>query len=497
LSRFDAPVIIGTGPSGIACAYALIERGIRPVMIDGGNVAGAVLSAQPSEWIGTADAMPGDLIDFRSNPAEKTWFGSSFATEGHPGSRITYDSGVVARQSNAVGGLSRIWGGTFAFFRELDRWPDHTRPDEEDLSAVRELVPHALTDFSDREQIDDTEGVVAGSAASARVMRAFCAAHGDAWDVEHATVAIDTRRGSPSRCSLDGTCLDGCAADAIWYAGDQLRRWVAEGRVTHISGRAVDSVAETKESVRLVLSDGHGSETITAPRVYVAAGGIGTGALLVRSGLRDQVILHDTATAFAGVLDLRSSSTAERRHHGLSQWWARSSDGGFLAQMYPPDPGNARRLAARLPALSRRPGAVAWCARRLHPVVAYIGSENSDTIRIAMAGGAARVHAHHSLESKHSMRARLRSFSRALLRSRSLLPVFAAELSTPGTGYHFGSSLPHGTETDWLGRLAGLRRIYIVDSSVLPSLEIGSITPTVMANAVRIGRHSAADAMAT
>ena len=63
----------------------------------------------------------------------------------------------------------------------------------------------------------------------------------------------------------------------------------------------------------------------------------------------------------------------------------------------------------------------------------------------------------------------------------------------PGRGFHVGGSFPmvagdpQGFESDTLGRVAGLKRVHVVDASVLPSIAATTITFTVMANAHRIG----------
>jgi hypothetical protein len=491
MNAVEVPLIVGTGPSGVACAQALIDRGIRPVMVDGGIVA-TERGREAAGEFGSHGSVD-DAGRIRSDPGAKLWFGSGFATQQHPGARIDYDAEVVARASFATGGLSRIWGGTFSFFRDFETWPTGARPSQSDLQAVGRLVPSSVTDLSEPPGPGRGPGSIRGSGASARVMRAFQGVARNEWDVVEATVAIDTREGSPAKCILRDTCLDGCPVDAIWYAGDQVRKWIADGSVTYLGGQVVDAVSEADDLVRLALTDGTSTQTVTAPRVYLAAGGIATGAVLVRSGLRREIVLKDTATAFAGVLELARSGVEEVPHHGLSQWWARSVDGEFLAQWYPPSPANVDRLAARLPWLFRQPRLLAGVSGRLHPLVAYVGGGVPDRLRITMSGDAVRVSALRSEEAARLLRARLRALARRLLRTGCLLPVFATEFSAPGTGYHFGASLPHGSGTDEVGRPSGLRRIHIVDSTVLPGLEVGSITPTVMANAFRIARQSSAE----
>ena len=65
-----------------------------------------------------------------------------------------------------------------------------------------------------------------------------------------------------------------------------------------------------------------------------------------------------------------------------------------------------------------------------------------------------------------------------------------SKLSKSGGGSHIGSSFPMGAKSDTLGRPLGLKRIHLVDSSVLPSIAAQTITLTAMANAYRIGAIS-------
>jgi choline dehydrogenase-like flavoprotein len=85
---------------------------------------------------------------------------------------------------------------------------------------------------------------------------------------------------------------------------------------------------------------------------------------------------------------------------------------------------------------------------------------------------------------------------RVALRLLSLTSSFRAvptppKLDPPGGGNHTGGSFPMsespaGFQSDIWGRVAGLRRVHVVDSSVLPSLPGSTISLTIMANAHRI-----------
>ena len=78
-------------------------------------------------------------------------------------------------------------------------------------------------------------------------------------------------------------------------------------------------------------------------------------------------------------------------------------------------------------------------------------------------------------------------------RDLGLLPVSPfMRVTAPGRGFHSGGTFPMRDtpgelESDLLGRPHGLRRVHVVDATVLPSVPATTITLSVMANAHRIG----------
>jgi choline dehydrogenase-like flavoprotein len=73
------------------------------------------------------------------------------------------------------------------------------------------------------------------------------------------------------------------------------------------------------------------------------------------------------------------------------------------------------------------------------------------------------------------------------------VPFYRGE-KLPGCGNHFGGSFPMsnnpaGLQTDILGRINGLDKVHIADSSIFPSISATTISLSVMANAHRIASH--------
>ena len=70
------------------------------------------------------------------------------------------------------------------------------------------------------------------------------------------------------------------------------------------------------------------------------------------------------------------------------------------------------------------------------------------------------------------------------------LNIFKKHLKN-GQSYHFGGQFkmnnqPKANSSDSLGRVGNLKRSFVIDSSVLPIVNTGPITYSVMANSLRI-----------
>ena len=128
--------------------------------------------------------------------------------------------------------------------------------------------------------------------------------------------------------------------------------------------------------------------------------------------------------------------------------------------------------------------------RHVHPIIAYQSQEDSSSILVNKNREIVQVSGVNTKNSIKSFKKKLKDFSVFMRKSGLIIPISLTSFSQPGAGYHFGSSFAHGAETDNLGRLHNLKKVFIVDSSVLPNLEVGSITPTVMVNAARIVRSA-------
>ena len=462
-------LILGSGPSGVAVANYLISNGIRPTIVDGGVEAGNV-----------------NLSNSQPNHSDKTWFGSAMSYYQPPSSNLFYENNVDARASFARGGFSRVWGATFDFINDYSDWPTEMIPTKEDIDSVKSLVPHGTTSWSVHNNINELEGSARSYDFFSRVLKRSAQA---GWIVRPSTIAIDNSPLSNHRCSACKQCLVGCPNDSIWFAGDVLTVWDSLDLIDYRPGFIVKQIEEGDQVVVHMTDSENKWQKIHAEKVFLATGATSTAAIVVQSKLQKEVIIRDTSTALGAVFQLRSRpSLVDEGHHSMSQWWIHSPR--LLAQMLPPTEDLISIMVKRL----RLPKFFYWILRmvimRVHPVVAYLPMKNSGYIRVRLINEITNISGHSGGSSpRSSFKEELSQLSKLFLKSGYLMHRFMYQFKAPGGGYHHGSSFPQGSLSDHVGRPKFFRSVHIVDSSVLPSLPLGSITPTVMANAVRIVRR--------
>lgn len=472
-------VVIGSGPSAVGAIAALIEMGVKPLVLEAGNLyQGGLLTRKNLN----DQNLP---LNYNKLSAEnKTWFGSQEPYRKNFEERIIFSEGVNPRSSNFVGGYSRVWGATFKFWDLDDRWPHEFRPTETDYLAIKELVPNTKNPIEKA-----SKHIVFRAPGEFQNLYQKLSKQPRNWKIEPSVLAVQTLPTRKNACLNSGTCLTGCPNDAIWYAGDQIFKWFKARKIELITNTEVYKIQNSESGHVRVVCRTINKQNVNyiAKKVFVAAGALGTAEIALNSGIVDHVEFQDTATIFTAALSLRKG---KHQGHKLSQIWISSKTGTpFLAQLYPPDINNASRLQEKLKSFPFPRLLAKSLISRTLPVIAYIDPSHSQRLRLERSGNTISA----SLVNKTSSAlvfAKLFSLNRLLARNGIFIPLIGTEISTAGSGHHFGCSFPIGNSSDGTGQIKGWRNIHVIDSSVLPYMQVGSVTPTVMANAHRIARES-------
>jgi len=461
----DRHIVIGSGPSSVAICAVLIKNKIKPLVID------AAIDLSTGEETS---------FEFENN---KTWFGSALQYKKHELSRVVFEPGLLFRANYTKGGFSRVWGATFSFFTDYSKWPADCVPSSNDFDLVEKLLKPATTVFENYPSVKSLRG----DARSGRLLR--LAQKRLSYESNESKLAVESDRNQHNYCIYSGKCLTGCPQDAIWFAGSQIDSWRAEGKLDYISGMYVlKIVSSSKIQVVCSCCESRNPFELDAKRVFVCSGAIASTEIAMNSGMLQKTEIQDTATVFMGGIAVKKQKTALQKSHTLSQWKIKDSKLKFSAQIYSPHSSNLERLSRYLPKSIRKIRVLEALNSRLHPVIFYFNSQDSEHINITKTNSAISISAERSLIKRLKLLFSVVQFSVQLLKIGLIIPVPFVKLSPPGSGFHSGGSLAHGRITDSLGRFSSFDCVHFVDAASLPSIEVGSITPTIMANACRIAR---------
>ena len=496
-------VVIGSGPAGVSVATALLARGRPVVVLDGGRDLPAdaearrsALAATPPEGWSKAQRNAWQAGQFDAAGAEVRRFGTGYAMEPAEATFAEAD-GLALRASLAVGGLSNVWGSAMLPYRQEDMtgWP---------ISAT-DLAPHyaAVMDFVPMAGVEDALAPLFPALPMAGRSPILPGPQARAVLARHRPSARFrmglARQAVASGCKGCGMCLHGCPWRLIWSARDQVARLRQQGVLDHLPGAPVVSIVESGSDAVVYRADG---TAIRGARVYLAAGVLGSAAILLRSlpGMRE-LTMADSAQGFLPTIQTVRTDGAPDRvpFHTLPQIFAELTDPAVSphtvhAQLYGWNEYYERDLRANHGRKIPFSGPI-WraLARRLVVAQIFLHSTHSAQVRLGLAeDGRLQAEVRPNPQTLDHLKAAAAAMGRQL-RLSGLQPLtFALRPGAVGSGFHAGSTLPMAVaagagQSDLLGRPAGWRRLHVVDSSILPAIPATTITLAVMANAHRIG----------
>ena len=515
-------IVIGSGPAGVSCAQALLAQGRRVLMLDGGarlepeNAAklAQLSETPPATWKGNATAWmrEGMQAAVEGIPLKLT-YGSDYPFRAMPGAPLIVGEGINTKFSLGKGGLSTVWGTSVLPFRQHDMhgWPVTADDLAPHYSALLGFMPVAQASDA-LEEILPTYGPGVPMPLSAQATALLKTLESNASGLRKRGVLFGRSRLAINAAGVDakgpcvrcGLCMYGCPYQLLYSTGHTVDRMIANPNFEYAPGHVVQRIEESLAGVRLHTTTNSGAlQVIQGERAFVGAGVLATTALMLRSlDAYDQpVTLRESHYFLLPMLRLAAVPGFQRGDlHALAQLFIEIMDETITPdtihlQTYTYNDLFEEPIAHKLGAASK---VFPWQAflSRLFLFQGFMHSDVSPTTAAHLersgTSDVLKLAATLKPETKVILNKLVAKLTR-LFPQTGLLPLLPLmREGEPGRGFHTGSSFPMsaeptGFESDLLGRPAGLSRIHVVDSSVLPSIPATTITFTVMANAHRIG----------
>jgi choline dehydrogenase-like flavoprotein len=519
--------VIGSGPSGVACARALADSGRPVTILDAGHVLEAERESARSQLarqdrydaIAREKTLGPGVVSEQGAVPRKLAFGSDYPYRKAPGAaNVAQSAGLCVEGSYACGGLSNVWGGAILPYRQSDiaDWPISAEELQPFYARVAKFLPVAA-EPDDLEHLfplpSDHSASLRCGAQSERFRRALddnrarLNGAGVYFGASRLAVEAQGARGQ-APCIYCGQCLHGCPRELIYTSRRGLSDLCSRGGVVYRSGVVVKSMEERVDGVIIhaIAFDGTPCR-FEAKRVFLAAGPLHSTEILLRSlrlydhtvYLRDSQYFLFPLLQFAGVKDIRAE-----RQHTLAQTFMEVMDTGLgdktiHLQIYGYNDHISRLLDEKLGRFRRFCPSDALLGRLLL-VQGYLHSSLSARIATTLhscgKSDELRLTRVENPQTKPKILRLLAKLARLSWPMRAFPVAPLLRIAEAGRGFHFGGSFPmaHAPgpgQTDLLGRPFGLQRLHVVDATIFPSIAATTITYTAMANAYRIGAGAA------
>jgi len=498
--------VIGSGPSGAIAAKNLIDSGVTVHMLDVG------IGLKNQDHIKQCALFPDEE---KGLMPKKSLFGDYYPyargdyLRGHVTDNISFDT------SHSRGGLSNVWGATVGlpYPKDLEEWPIDIEEFNNDISYVFDFIEVASSvDLIDSlypykyigkdfiYQGDQTQYILnrVNNNKEALLKRKIY--------VGKSKLAVKSNQSINNRCVLCYGCLSGCRSNSIFSSKSIIDDLIKNSHFKYRPNTLVKSFCENDNSIEIKYQDLENTQEYSASYDYLilAAGCFDTLKILNKSSYlpENKAQIKDSQKYYFLAFTLHPNKGSPPQTISLAHLYIQTLDSyGNLVQgqLYPGGEILKQILVRKfgifighILAVLLRP----ILSRALIGMV-YLNSNISGSIKI-----------HFSDEHNVTLDAKFnpQAHSEFLLTMRKYIKnfhylgfftiPFIFLKSKIGHSQHFGASLPmtfpedpQEMSSDVFGRPLGLKKVFVVDSTVLPNIPASPTTSLIMGNAKRISDH--------
>jgi hypothetical protein len=515
---FDV-IVVGSGPAGVSVAFPLIEAGLKVLIVDGGRDTQTAPPSQPylvgravddEQWRWMVGEDYHALRNANAVSPKLRVPLHSYVFDGFADANKIDAKDFIAVGSMARGGLSNAWGCGVARLssEELKDFPFPADEIQHSYATVtrRIGVSGALgDDLSEYFGLDEwADQPIQLDGLHSRILTGYAkkkqAATQLGFKMGRSRVAVLRQdRGNRKACDISGNCLWGCHRRAMYSATEDLELLKQSGNYSYRSGFVVERVVRVDGLPAVTGSDMSGYRTLTARKVILAAGTLGTTRLALQAINLDRPVSMQACPTAAFMLWLPAVlGCARETAFGLGQLsftLAMDTGGTGFGSLFSTVGIPVAEFARYMP-FRKRYGLDLLKVLMSSCVVGNMflpGSLSTATLRLS-AAGTLLVEGGYSDEVNGLMQFSEQRLRQVFWKLGAFVLPRSFTVGKPGSDIHYACSFPMRAnpvpgETDAFGEIFGMDDVYIVDGASLSMLTEKSHTLTIMANADRIGRY--------
>ncbi len=467
-------LVVGSGPSAFGSLLSLNKnRNLDVTLIDNSNLDD--FEHEQRSCIFNTKFLKGTRVSLEANVYQPN----------------EYFNNSEINSSKAFGGFSNVWGGTFSSIDEksLKAWNDLNIDIKKYLEEIKLIIPKKTYKSGTEIDISDVP--------SENIKRLIKTINSEEYPntlAEHSSIAINNfvknEFLNKENCNNCGQPRWTCNLNTIWSSKYEIKKFINEKKINYLESTKLISLKETDNKVICNLEEKNQNKTYEFDKVFIGAGVLNTSTIMINSGIVDQALikiseminlpifmLFKNKVKLDSFSDLFIQHSFNKKTYFMQFYFYSKTLAKFAESSF-----SFSKLLKIIPD---------WIMRFTGGIFIYFDQDLSNYVKVSKNDKNRiqinKVENQNIAEIKKGINNiyriffKLRMFPIGILKTKYFF----------GKSYHYGAQFPHSknpskNESDIFGRIENLKNAHIIDSSVLPIVNVGSITPTIIANSYRI-----------
>ena len=461
-------LIVGSGPSAYSSLiYLLNKKDIQVDMIDNSNINEQVLK---NGCIYNNTFKHGNRIN---NEIEIYDNAKTFSNNAYPS------------PSKSFGGFSNVWGGTVfepkkreietykTLGIDIKKYYQKIISDAFILSSDSSFPSYSMT-LRERNLLNNLKSLQDGH---------FKTYFSKTWLLNDS----QNKLGKIDICDFCGSYTWDCSGKTIWNSKNFIKKQIELKKVNYLENTKLISFKEDFKKVNCNLIQSNKSLNKTYDKVFLCSGVISTSLIIMNSTDIKQVEVKISDLLSIPFVNLYRKG---EKRHSLSDLFVHKStnESEVFLQIYGFSRGLLNLANDAVPITRFIKKLPNFLFKNFGGIFMYLNQENSSSLRIIKTPDGITFEPNNA---NFDINKELKALRKYLLKGK-VFPLYILKKNYKfGKSNHYGGQFSHAksfgdVHTDRVGRLKNLDNVHILDSSVLPIINTGPLTATMMANSYRI-----------
>jgi len=288
-------------------------------------------------------------------------------------------------------------------------------------------------------------------------------------------------------CEFCGSYTWDCNGENIWSSKNFIKKQIELKKLNYLENTKLVSFKEESTKVNCDLIKSNKCINKTYDKVFLCSGVISTSLIIMNStNLRELEVKNSDLLSIPFVNLYRKG----KKRHSLSDLFVHkiTNESEVFLQIYGFSRGLLNLANDAVPIsrfIKKLPN---FLFKNFGGIFMYLNQENSSSMKITKTSDGITFN---PINANFDINKELKAVRKYLLKGK-ILPLYILKKNYKfGKSNHYGGQFSHAASsgeihTDRIGRLKNLKNVHILDSSVLPVINTGPLTITMMANSYRI-----------